>query len=159
MSINEIIIHHATSTGVCHNLSFSGTLKSLFLFLSLSKISLKLERISFIHLACFHDSNLTFMASYATSTENAKHTANNKLSNQFSSQTIVVTLVAKAVWNDGNHHAEIILEYIIFLCFIESITNFNIWTKNPTTMTIKSGFHSIHFSKYCKILYFIKSNI
>ena len=91
--MNEIIIHHATSIGVCQSLSFKGNLSSLFR--PHNKAMLKLERISFIHFACFPDSNLIFIASYATNNEKAKHTANKTLLNHSLNRTIVVTLVAK----------------------------------------------------------------
>ena len=93
--MNEIIIHHATSIGVCQSLSFNGNLSSLFK--PHNNAVLKLERISLIHFACFHDSNLTFIASYATNRANAKHTANNKLLNHSLSRTIVVILVVSHV--------------------------------------------------------------
>ena len=90
--MNDIIIHHATSIGVCQSLSLSGNLSSLFR--PHNNAALKLERISLIHFACFQDSNLTFIASYATKNENAKHMANKILLNHSLSRTIVVTLVA-----------------------------------------------------------------
>ena len=107
--MNDIKIHHKTSIGVCHNLSFSGFLKSSIINLSSNNTWLKLKRISFIHLACFPDSNLTFIASYAINNENAKHTAKIKLSNHSLNQAMVVTLVANPEWKDGNHQAANIL--------------------------------------------------
>ena len=92
---------------MCQSLSFSGNLSSLFKFHN--SAALKLERISLIHFACFPDSNLTFIASYATNRENAKHTANSMLLNHSLNRTIVVTLVANHEWKDGNHQAAKIL--------------------------------------------------
>ena len=122
--MNDIIIHHATSIGVCQSLSLSGNLSSLFR--PHNNAALKLERISLIHFACFHDSNLTFIASYATSNENAKHTANSILLNHSLNRTIVVTLVDSPEWNDGNPHAAKILVKLNSFILIESIITFRI---------------------------------
>lgn len=152
-----MIIHHATSIGVCQSLSFNGNLSSLFKLHN--NAELKLERISLIHFACLPDSNLIFIASYATNNEKAKETANSTLLNHSLNRTIVVTLVANPEWNDGNPHAAKILVKLNSFILIESIITFNTWIENQTTPSIKIGFRLIPHEKYWEILCHINSNI
>ncbi len=65
-----------TSNGVCQSLSF----RSGWSFLVILKTLVMLDLISFIYCACFPDSNLTFIASYATNNENQQDNAKNILS-------------------------------------------------------------------------------
>ena len=109
---------------------------------------LKLERISLIHFACFPDSNLIFIASYATKSEKAKHTANSTLLNHSINHTIVVTLVANHEWNDGNHHAAKMLVKLNFFILIESIITFISCIITHTIARINIGFRKIPVEKY-----------
>ena len=125
--VNNIpkIIHHATSIGVCHNLSLRSYIVSdfeyFFVFLSDKNTSVISDLISLMHCACLPDSNLTFIASYAINNAKPQDIANITLSNQYSSHAIIVTLDAIHVWKDGKPHAANKLHVANHLIFTESI--------------------------------------
>ena len=146
--VNHKITHHITSMGVCHNLSF----KSGWSFFVMLRTLVMLVLISLIYCACFPDSNLTFIASYATNNEKPQDNAKKILSNPKWTRTIVVILETIAAWKDGNPHAENKLEIRNFLYFIESIIIFSSCVMSQTKNRINNGFILIQFLKYnCKL--------
>lgn len=155
MIINHIITHHNTSIGVCQSLSFSIG----WSFLVILKTLVILDLISFIYFACCHDSNLTFIASYATIRANPQEKAKNMLSNQKYIRIIVVMLVTIPAWKDGNHHAENILDVWNFLYLIESTIILINCIINHTIIKINNGLILIPPLKYISRLSCIKENI
>lgn len=147
-------IPQSTSIGVCHNLSLRSYMVSVleyfFVFLSDKNTSVISDLISLIHCACLPDSNLTFIASYATNNAKPHDIANITLSNQYSSHAIIVILDAIPVWNDGKPPAANMLHVANHFNLIESTITLINWIKNHTIHTINSGFIWNHCEKYCE---------